>query len=180
MRKFDILIGTFARAKVQIVDIDQDGIREIVRIWELYERNAQWQDLFEWEQKAEHVKVELEMGSSLDGPITTFKTHSVEAKISGIDFDKLISEYEFVYRAKEIFFWNKDFNRYIQYKARITKDTTSDGTSIASGTVVGVLGSDFQKGFDQDLTDVVLLDGRIVSVDKGILERIRSEDERDR
>lgn len=97
--------------------------------------------------------------------------------------------YRVVYIFKETYFWNNDFNRYIQYTARITKDTMervgSESVSIASGTVVGVLGFDLGRSFPYDYNFpysvyVVLPDGRTVYVDKGILKRIESEDARDR
>jgi len=175
--------GTCARAKVQIVDLDQDGIREIVRIWEMYKN--EWSsceveelsggETVEWVQKLERAKVEIEMGGSLDRILDrldiTTETHPVKFE-SDVNFDKVTSGYETFRRFKETYSWNKDFNRYIQHTVRITKDTTvmvdKESVSIASGTVVGVLGNDFQEGFNPDSVDVVLPDGRIVSVDKGM------------
>jgi len=156
-----------ASAKVQIVDLDQDGIREIVIIGKVYD--SAWEEQAEEEQETGQAKVEIEMGY-LDDATETFE-----------------SGYEVVYRFKEIFFWNKAFNRYIQYTARITKDTTAspNNVSIASGTVVGVLGQDHRRDYGfgsigdilgSNPVAVILPDGQIVEVDKGVLEKIQSED----
>jgi len=167
-------LGThFTRAKVQIVDLDQDGIREIVRIGKT--DDSAWAELPLPEGVEDReLKVEIEMGSFKDADLQTR---------SGIDFGGgggVELGYQVVYKFKEIFFWNKDFNHYIQYKARVTKETTvmvgSESVSIPSGTVVGVLTGDYGSGS----VSVVLPDGRIGRVDKGVLEKIRSEDEQGR
>jgi len=130
IKKWDVATSIYSyslRAKVQIVDLDQDGIREIVRIGEISEGKCKEQP--EGEQETGRARVEIEMGEEISEP-------EIETGAGLRDLSKVMSGYQVVYKFKETFFWNKDFNYYIQYTARITEDTaTMDGEPVSIASV---------------------------------------------
>ena len=107
------------RTRIQIVDLDRDGIREIVRIGEGY-LNEPVGPPYE-DQELIQPKIEMELGSIMN---VTTEEYPNEISISpDIDFDEI--EYKLAYKFREVFFWNKHFKHYIKYIARITEDTTT-------------------------------------------------------
>ena len=181
------------RARIQIVDLNHDGIREIVRIGEGFIDEPVGPPFDEWlysEGEPPQAKVEMELGSDMNGATKAYPEEFLKVSPE-IDFNKI--EYQLAYRFREEFFWNKNFKHYIQYVARITEYTTafigSEAISIGSGTLVGVLSSlsadrriiiagsispdepleeyildDIGNGLKSDLLTVIMLDGRIVLV----------------
>jgi hypothetical protein len=173
-------------AEVQFTDLNRDGVREIVRIGVVYKGEWEKQPGLEEAQLPEiGIKTKLyperlnwivEIGKAL------YRDH--------VDFNEIASGYEAVYEFRETYFYDKEFNRYIQYKARVIQDTKTKEANIleripiAAGTRVGILGI-FSEAYNRVLSldssiFVVLPDSRVVQLDRGILERIYQEDQHDK
>jgi hypothetical protein len=150
-------------AEVQFIDLNGDGVREIVRIGVVSKSEYEEQPGLEEAQLPE-IESETEVFSDRD------------------IFSRATLGYEAVCKFRETFFHDKEFNYYIQYKARVTQDTKTKEANIleripiAAGTRVGVL-SVFSAAYSHFLSldtpiFVILPDSRVVPLDSGALERI--------
>ena len=149
-------------AKVQFMDLNGDGVQEIMRSGTVYKA--------EWEEKPGLKEAELLENDDLLVP-SEFKEGVPVMNSAGIS-----SCYQAVYIFRQTFFYDREFEHYIQYKAKVTRDTES----AAAGTRVGVLGI-LSEAYTSLLplapTFVVLPDSRVIQLpDRGILERIHEAD----
>jgi hypothetical protein len=149
-------------AKVQFMDLNGDGVQEITRSGRVYKA--------EWEEKPGLKEAELLENDDLLVP-SEFKEGVPVMNSAGIS-----SCYQAVYIFRQTFFYDREFEHYIQYKAKVTRDTES----AAAGTRVGVLGilrEAYTSLLPLDPTFVVLPDSRVVQLpDRDILERIHEAD----
>jgi hypothetical protein len=149
-------------AKVQFMDLNGDGVQEITRAGRVYKA--------EWEEKPGLREAELLQNDDLLVP------GELKEGVPVMSSAGISSCYQAVYIFRQTFFYDEEFRHYIQYKARITRDTDS----VAAGTRVGVLGI-LSEVYTSLLplvpVSVVLPDSRVIQLpDRGILERIYEAD----
>ena len=141
-------------AKVQFMDLNGDGVQEITRAGRVYKA--------EWEEKPGLKEAQLLENDGLPVP-GEFKEGVPVMNSAGIS-----SCYQAVYIFRQTFFYDEEFMHYIQYKARITRDTDS----VAAGTRVGVLGI-LSEAYTSLLSlapiFVILPDSRVVQLSERLL-----------
>lgn len=144
--------------KVQFMDLNGDGVQEIMRSGTVYKA--------EWEEKPGLKEAELLENDDLLVP------GELKEGVPVMNSAGISSCHQAVYIFRQTFFYDEEFRHYIQYKARITRDTES----IAAGTRVGVLGI-LSEAYTSLLplapTFVILPDSRVIQLpERGILERV--------
>ncbi len=149
-------------AEVQFLDLNGHGMQEIVRSGVVYKA--------EWERQPGLKGVQLPEIEK------TLFPEELKRDKPAMDFASITSGYEAVYKFRQTFFYDGEFKHYIQYKAKVARDTDS----VAAGTRVGVLGI-LSEAYTSLLPlapiSVVLPDSRVIQLpDKGILERIYEAD----
>jgi hypothetical protein len=149
-------------AKVQFMDLNGDGMQEIIRSGVVYKA--------EWEKQPGLKGVRLPEIEKMLFP------EQLKRDEPAMDFAGIRSGYEAIYKFRQTFFYDEDFRHYIQYKARVTRNTNS----VAAGTRVGVMGT-LSEAYISLLSlapiFVVLPDSRVIQLpDRSILERIYEAD----